>query len=54
MICTYVWLEEADVKRLIGTDRRKGFFLIIIINPLCVTICPETFSNLCVGGVRGM
>jgi len=24
------------------------------INPLCVTICPETFSNLCVGNVRGM
>jgi hypothetical protein len=25
---------------------------IIIINPLFVTICPETFSNLCVDSVR--
>jgi hypothetical protein len=27
------------------------FFLIL---PLFVTICPETFSNLCVGNVRDM
>ena len=30
----------------------KGFFL--YLNPLFVTICPETFSDRCVDSVRGM
>jgi len=28
--------------------------LIFFCNPLFVTICPETFSNLCVDSARGM
>jgi hypothetical protein len=31
-----------------------AIFFLFYFNPLFVTICPETFSNLCVNSVRVM
>jgi len=47
-----VFLKQRDHLRENRTLCIEDFFF--LINPLVVTICPETFSNLCVDSITDM